>query len=453
MNVQQADPAYRRDLGNGLVLRWSTAEDTEGLVRLVSHVFRDQEDAPPNIPLGELQRALMSGTHPLMGPGDFALIEDQSRPGRPLVACTCLWRHIWEYEGIPFALGRPEIVASDPAYRHRGLVRALFGLIHARSEAEGHPVQAITGIPYFYRLFGYEYALDLGGKRTTLAALIPPAQAGIPEAFTLSDAALGDIPLLQQLYDQRRSEGIVSLYLDEAWWQYQITSWATSLTGENWHIQLILDEQGHAQGYVITQTMRQGNSLRVVDVAFAQGARIQEILLPLLRALAAQGEQLPDRDQGLEPFSRIAFYLGSTHPLYNVLGQELTNEQQEPYAWYVRVAHLPGFIQRIAPVLEKRLASSVAAGYSGELTFDFYRGGLRLVFARGKLETAEDWQSPLWNAQPDARFPELTFLQMLFGYRSLDELARAFPDIRAKDQQRKVLLRALFPARASWVIG
>jgi hypothetical protein len=152
MNAELADPLYQRDLGDGLVLRWSTSGDTEAVVQLVSHVFREREDALPNVSLGHLIGELMSGTHPLMGPGDFALVEDRNRPDRPLVGCTCLWRHTWEYEGVPFKIGRPEIVASDPAYRHRGLVRALFEIIHARSESEGHLAQAITGIPYFYRL-------------------------------------------------------------------------------------------------------------------------------------------------------------------------------------------------------------------------------------------------------------------------------------------------------------
>jgi predicted acetyltransferase len=72
-------------------------------------------------------------------------------------------RHKWEYGGIPFGVGRPEIVASDPGYRERGLVRAVFELLHARSAALGHMAQGITGIPYYYRQFGYEYALDQGG--------------------------------------------------------------------------------------------------------------------------------------------------------------------------------------------------------------------------------------------------------------------------------------------------
>jgi hypothetical protein len=30
---------------------------------------------------------------------------------------------IWAYEGIPFGVGRPELVGTLPEYRNRGLVR------------------------------------------------------------------------------------------------------------------------------------------------------------------------------------------------------------------------------------------------------------------------------------------------------------------------------------------
>ena len=36
--------SYRRDLGDGLVLRWSTAEDTERIATLHSMVHRDKAE-------------------------------------------------------------------------------------------------------------------------------------------------------------------------------------------------------------------------------------------------------------------------------------------------------------------------------------------------------------------------------------------------------------------------
>src|SRR5205807_5631383 len=125
--------------------------DTENIAQLCGLVFRDKEDEPLNPRMMDNVRQQMSGNYPLMEPGDYALIEDTRKEGNPLVACTCLWRQQWEYEGIAFGVGQPEFVVTHPDYRNRGLIRKLFEMLHARSESEGHLAQAITGILYFYR--------------------------------------------------------------------------------------------------------------------------------------------------------------------------------------------------------------------------------------------------------------------------------------------------------------
>ncbi|MFL5665052.1 MAG: GNAT family N-acetyltransferase, partial [Ktedonobacteraceae bacterium] len=53
--------SYRRDLGDGLVLRWSTAEDTERLATLFSMVHRDKAEDPPNSNAISVIRRLMNG--------------------------------------------------------------------------------------------------------------------------------------------------------------------------------------------------------------------------------------------------------------------------------------------------------------------------------------------------------------------------------------------------------
>ena len=209
MSKAQAVASYRRDLGDGLIQRWSTADDTDKIAHLLGMAWRGAEDDPPNPRVMEAIRRHMRGDFPLMGPGDCALIEDTRKPDNPIVACACLWRHEWTYEGIPFGVGRPEDVATDPAYRNRGLSRALFEMIHARSAAEGHLVQAISGIPYFYRQFGYEYALDFNGTRVTYVSLIPKASGDGTEPYTLREAPTADIPQIVELYNRRCASGVV----------------------------------------------------------------------------------------------------------------------------------------------------------------------------------------------------------------------------------------------------
>ncbi|HEY6074917.1 MAG TPA: hypothetical protein VIV15_16445, partial [Anaerolineales bacterium] len=93
-------------------------------------------------------------------------------------------------------------------------------------------------------------------------------------------------------------------------------------------------------------------------------------------------------------------------------------------------------------------AGSIAAGFSGELTLSFYRQGLRLVFEAGHLRQAEAWQ-PGPETEESAAFPGLTFLQMLFGYRSFDELDRTFPDCHWSNWQARTVLNILFPKKLS----
>jgi len=43
----------------------------------------------------------------------------------------------------------------------------------------------------------------------------------------------------------------------------------------------------------------------------------------------------------------------------------------------------------------------------------------------------------------------LSFLQILFGYRSLDEVRYAFPDCWWSDESTRIIVNALFPKKSS----
>jgi len=444
-------PDYRRELGGGLVLRWSTSADLERLIQLYSDVFRDKQDSPPSPRMQAWVRDLMSGRHPLLGPGDFALVEDIERG--IAVAATCLMHQEWEYDGVPFPVGRPEIVATLAEYRERGLVRAIFELIHARSARNGHMAQGITGIEYYYRQFGYEYALDLGGERSVYFSAIPQLKADQPEPYVLRDATLADLPQVLALYERERARGPVSARIGEPYWRWLIEGQNVE-SGEGWRTQLLINAAGQSLGYVLAHRKRWGNAYPIFGLAVEPGVCLPGVLPSVLRALQAQAPStLTSRPDPPEPV-RIAFVLGRTHPVYDALGPALAATYEPPYAWYVRVPELPRFIRHIAPALERRLAESIVSGYTGELRIDFYRGGLRLVFEDGRLTSAEDWNARAihWGPKRNAGFPPLVFLQLLFGRRSLAELRYALPDVWTESEEARVLIDTLFPARPSWVL-
>jgi hypothetical protein len=171
----------------------------------------------------------------------------------------------------------------------------------------------------------------------------------------------------------------------------------------------------------------------------------------VIRYLHTVGEAYATRDQG--GFGAFGFWLGRTHPVYEAIPNRLPHTRPL-YAWYLRVPDLPGFIRHVAPALERRLATSVVAGYTGEVKLSFYRSGLRLVFQQGSLRASEAWQ-PTPSERGTAAFPDLTFLQLVFGYRTLEELRYAFADCWVEHDDTQAVLEALFPRQDSdvWPIA
>ena len=447
-NRPPTDDLAPRTLHDGFVLRWSTPDDVERIAELSSHVFRDAIDEPPNAANWAWTRDLGSGRHPLTTVDQGMLVE---APGSgKVVASMWLIPTSWTFGGIRFGVGRPEAVVTHPEYRRRGLVRALFEAFHARSARAGELAQAITGIPYFYRQFGYEMAVELRGGPVVQFDDIPPLKQGEVEPYHLRLATYDDVAFVIELYERDRRRSLVSSDIPEAYWRWMIDG-ASVEAGEGWTTLLIVNAAGDRCGFVLARKRRWGNTLVILQVALRDGVTWLAVIRPLLRALRDYAPTVPAVGQERVETTRLGFRLGTAHPAYAVLGPALAPRRDRPGAWYVRVPDLPGFLRHVAPVLEDRLRQSPLAAYTGELRLDFYRGGLRLVFTDGRLTTVDNWQVPAFGAAPGAGFPPLVFLQLLFGRRSRTELEYILPDVWA-GEEAAIVLDTLFPPQSSLVI-
>jgi hypothetical protein len=444
---QMHDDTYRRELENGLVLRWSTPDDVERVAALYAQVFRPRADAPLNAHIPHWTRDMFSGLHPHIGPRDFALVEDVATG--TLVAATCLLGYTGAYEGISFPFGRPEVVATLPEHRKRGLIRAIFGLIHAKSEARGDLVQGITGIPYYYRQFGYEYALEMESTLTIYFPAIPDLKKDASERYVLREAGTEDLPLIQRLWEREQAGALISTPFSVDYWRWAMDGMRAEAL-ERWRVFLIAEASGRTVGYLRLMPGRWGAAMTVPGVMTEEGVPMAAVVPSVLRGLRALADMTRPIRPETPPAGAVQFWIWSGHPLRSSLGDIRVTDNPYPYPWYIRVPNLPRFIEHVAPVLEQRLAASAQAGYTGELALDFYRGGLQLNFESGKLTLAEDWQRPLWG-EAKAGFPPLIFSQFLFGYHSLHELRGIYPDVWAEGDAAP-LLDALFPKRPSCLV-
>lgn len=439
------------NLGDGLILRRSTAQDADALADFNARIQSDEGPDKPDERVGAWAYDLLTKPHPTFKPGDFTIVEDVT--SGKIVSSMNLIPQTWTYAGIPFNVGRPELVGTLIEYRNRGLVRRQFDLIHQWSAQNGDKAQAITGIPYYYRLFGYEMAMNLSGGRAGFPTHIPRLNEGESEPFKFRPATEADIPFLSELYIQGCQRSLVACLRNDAMWMNELIGKSAKNVQRLEH-SVIETATGERVGFISHPFFPWGDMMPLFRYELANGFHWREVTPSVIRYLENFYNHYKPEHGEKKPFGAFGFWMGEDHSVYHIMPDRLLRIRK-PYAWYLRVADIPDFLQLITPVLEKRLAESPMAGYTGEVKITFYRDGARLVFDQGKLLTVDTYKPSPYGHAGNAGFPPHTFLQLLFGYRNLEMLKASFVDCWTDRDEIHVLLDALFPRLPSdvWPIS
>lgn len=435
-----------RSLDKGLILRHFTSEDEESLITFNKEIHGEGEWDTRG--LVDWTHDLISGKSPVFKPVDFTIVED-TRSGEIVSSC-CLISQTWAYEGIPFKVGRPELVGTKKEYRRQGLVRQQFDVLHAWSAQRGELVQAITGIPYYYRQFGYEMTLNLDGGRYGYKIHVPALKEDEKETYRFRPPVEDDIPFIMAAYEDGCQRSMISAVWDEALWRYELFG-KLKYNINRRDIFVIENLEGIKVGLIGTPSIKWGKLSTLTIFEIAPGNSWSDISPSVIRFLWQKGKELA-KEQG-QTQEMFGFWLGECHPAYDAISTLLPRIRM-PYAYYMRVPDLAAFLRIITPALEQRLENSAFASYTGTLTLSFYLDGLNLDFKNGELQEIKPLSFDEIS-QFNASFPPLVFLHLVFGYRSMADLKYAYADCATKDDETANLLNALFPKKVSdiWVIS
>lgn len=119
------------------------------------------------------------------------------------------------------------------------------------------------------------------------------------------------------------------------------------------------------------------------------------------------------------------------------------------YIKYVRVSNLANFVTALLPALNTRLERSLRwNSYTGSVKMSNYSTkypGFELSIDHGKIIKVSEFAKGGQDLDEDiGYFPGKTFLQVLFGRRSIQELHHILPDVSMNDNTLE-LLNTLFP--------
>lgn len=447
-----AHPQYTEILRDGMVARWATPADIPAILACYGSAFADQADGPVNTFAINYAHGFLTRNHPAAGVADCAIICDTDN--RTVLAATILMHTRINYAGVTIPVGRPEIVASHHSVRGRGLVRHIFAMLHARSDQSGDCLQLIAGIPYFYRQFGYEYAIAYAGSRKIPFSAIPPLPANTSEAYTLRRATPQDSATILQYYARdcaRHHDGqrlAITAPIDATYLEWTMNTHADAI--DPWVPYVITRSDGSSVGYLFTSRMRWLNHIGVWGIFIEGLPLLDSQFASIARGLIALSTVIPAHESAPPQADTLFFCLGDTHPIYPHC-ETFPHTHKAADAWYVRIADISRFINLIAPVLLQRMADSAYAEFVGTIAVSCYRDGFDIHISPEQI-TAHAWPSAQAHPNAQAHYPPLVILQQLLGYRSRQQLQAHYPDVRIA-QTIAPLIDILFPTLPTWVVA
>ena len=364
--------------------------------------------------------------------------------GGDIVSTVCLLPWTILYDGIELPAAEMGIVGTRKDHRRLGLVRALAARFDELVSNEGYLLSHIQGIPWFYRQFGYEYAVPLESKLELELRHITgdkplerhpvesePANGRIAGGLrvTLRKAGEDDVELLDHYY----KESMLKLDLFAARtrkdWSYLLgPSLLTDYAADTY----IVEAEGEAVGYCRVARKGFGEGLILAESSDLPAGCYPGLFLCLKETAESLGK----------PYIRVN--LGPTNPAA-AAARDSGAVDLGGYAWQIKVPEPASFLRKITPVLERRLASSRYRSFCGVAELNLYRESVSIHFESGKIAgiTPEETVKGV-TGYTKVDIPPNLFVPLVFGQKSFAECAPFYPDLRA-EKRAISLMSVLFP--------
>jgi predicted acetyltransferase len=333
-----------------------------------------------------------------------------AKDGEDIISTITLIDFPINYFGIDIKAAELGIVATDEKYRGKGINNKVTELYHKKLEEGNYLISVIEGIPYFYRKYGYNYSVKMGGELLNLNEV----ETVDNENIKIVLAEKNDLAFIFDCF-KRDCKGVCSHKKKEI---FETQSFVYN-NNDLRRIPYIVYENDEKTGYFLVST--NGDIQDISNMSF----NVYEKILHFIKT-----EYKKEKFHADIPYSNKFICFLKSKNSKNVQG----------YGWQIRILDDYNFLKSIKPVLEKRIAESV---YKNEV-FDFYYNNfkylIKVKIENSKIDFVKEKFSPTW----DFNLTPQGAVKLFFGTHNMTEINSFLPDCMA-DKKISGLIDVLFP--------
>lgn len=388
-----------------------TSEDYEQLYEVMRRSFPDED-------VTSIVKRFVEH-HPEMTNTDYFMVKQ----GDEAVAGLVLIPQRWSIEGVELNIAEMGCVGTVPEHRKKGVQWILNNEFDTYAKKKGYDMCVLAGIPYFYRQFGYQYAVELDYETTIEPDKLPAETSLASREFKESD-----VPEAQRLLEHTQSRYLVhSVRTQEIWTMQQETG---TYGAEPFKATAILKGETLVAYY---RWWVEKEVLNIKELALKDESYVEEIASCIRQeAMKQDADKIKTKLSHEDTFSKYIIGLGA--------------ERNKPYGWQIKLLDLRSFLEKLGPVLEKRLADSEFKGLTKELVMNFWKYLIKMKFMEGKLVSVE----PVSEAKRVLGMNPYASIQLFLGYRSREDLEYSYPDFYIRGGNEG-LIDVLFPRKPGYI--
>lgn len=392
-----------------------TDEDYEAFYQVMDAVFGDED-------VRGITRRFVEH-HPVMNREHFFVVKH----GDKAVAGLVLIPQVWKIGGVELKVAEMGCVGTAPEHRRKGVQMILNNEFDNYAKENGFDLCALAGIPYFYRQFGYQYALELDYSTELKIEDLPNIDTGIKvEKFDETHIETAD-----EILRRTQERYLVKSVRPKGIWGMQQT---TGTYGGEPYEAVVFTRGEWIAGYHRYVVDNEKKTINIKELGISENVSAKEIAAAIRKQASQKG--LTELKTGLSHIDEFSKYLISRGAKTN-----------RPYAWQVKIIDLPGFISKIKLVLEHRIENSDYTGLSRDITINFWKYSVKMSIEEGKIASIE---KAFGEKDRTIGFNPYVFTKLALGYKSRMELEKMYPDFRVQGDLGS-LIDVMFPKQPSYI--